>query len=276
MEFTTRTSLYLICLLVTTSCASSRKLGCGGMLHREFYFASGPTYKSGSVKLFFINKNKPHDRLNQLVVANSDLMFSESKNSVASLIKDGLTDTETPTPEDSPEHISTNLFCFQDILSYEVSQTYRGDKGAPYQEYLTIDLTHLTLLQPENMFVTPESLSARLNAGAASRKREIVDNYLRTLRGKADQLMQSYQDVFVRPDYSIQDIRVSTNSSDFSHFVPEGAVFNVQVNDPNFLRDPERNRIDSYQSYFTVPYPELLLYVKPDSALHHSIEKIIK
>ena len=90
---------------------------------------------------------------------------------------------------------------------------------------------------------------------------------------KLSHLPQGYLEVIKQPDYDSKNVKLKIDINDFSHFNPEGFVYNVHATDLNFPLDKERKRVEEYMSAITIPYKTFNNYLNKKSNLYSSLIK---
>ncbi len=265
---------------------------CKALKIEEYYPIS--ISKKGTVKLFSPLNCDKAEKLNKLILTNSENILEIENDSVSGdsakylerkktsdfFTKDSFDYQKVIEEHDIefPGSINTTVFCTGDILVYTTKYDYMGDKGAPYYEFINIDLKNASLINFDVLIDKNQKvqLSKWLAVYAKTHKKQIINNYLQSLSEKADQLLGAYLDVFEQPYYNLNKLKLEINSGDFYYFSPNGIVFNVHVKDSNFLLDEERKRNEEYTSTIIIPYKSINRFLNRKSDLYAGIKKRIK
>lgn len=295
-----------------TNGTSKNNLSCSDLKVNEYYYNDRKTFKVGSIKLFSYKNGKRFDALNKFIIKNSeyildldlednfimyhkpDTIFDHSEENKKfqdwvnrlDLSKIFTLDSESESYQkiyeemqisNGQESLSSNVFCLDKILVYNVQDFYSNDKGSPYYEFLNIDLNKMKLVD-FNLLIAVDQLSTfnkTILNYAESRKKEIVNNYIERESQSFGDLLYQYMLAFEQSDYNYNKIKCKINSNDFYYFSAEGIVFIVNVIDENLNMDEKREKIGEYTSKITIPYKEIINYLDKKNSLFSSINKQI-
>lgn len=269
--------LFVLLCCCSLSCSSQVKDNCTTVKLQECYYKN--VSMSGTIKLFTPLNCEQSERLNKIILNESEWIlvdkdieekevFIKDKKVEEFFTSDSLSYIKSVEESliDMGIEITTDVYFIGDnFMTYSVKLMFSKDKGSPYYDYINIDMKNEEIIDFSTLIDDTQGNRFKefILSYSVKHKQKVIENYLHSLSERADHLLISYFDVFDQPFYNLKRVKFKKiEAKDFSHFTPNGVVFNVDVIDENFLLDKERQRIEEYISFIVIPYNEMIPYMK--------------
>lgn len=269
--------LFVLLCCCSLSCSSQVKDNCTAVKLQESYYKNASML--GTIKLFTPLNCEQSERLNKIILNESEwILVDEDIEEKEEFIKDKKVEEFFTTDSlsyiksveegllDMGIEITTDAyFIGGNLMTYSITLMFFRDKGSPYYDYINIDLKNEKIIDFSTLIEAAQENRFKefILSYSVKHKQKVIENYLHSLSERADHLLISYLDVFNQPFYNLKRVKLKKiDAKGFSHFTPNGVVFNVDVIDENFLLDKERQRIEEYVSFIVIPYDEMIPYMK--------------
>lgn len=249
--------MLIICINVT-----SQNLKCDDIKWTDYKIKSDSIYAyNGKIKLAEINENI-FNKVNYKIIKK--IFIRCEKCNEKHLLSNYFLGTSINNlkPKFGFTEFVTNVYCTENILSYQI-QSYTVGAKHPNYKYLNYNFNKEKDISVGDIVIESkkETFKKFMHIFLNNNKREIIKNLRKLLSETNDIFSLSYLEVLNDSGYNFDNIHIK-NDIDLKYFNSKGIVFGVQFQDLNLLK------IESYyesekeiNSYILIPYKKLKDFV---------------